>query len=173
MTEPTTEHWRDLHMSFREFCLATPWQWLDDTDVLAIEHPSGEYTGYCTVLGSAGQEYGLALFVGDEGLSGYMALMTDEVEPESMDAFVRMNALSAILADREDMDAPDRAIIRRLGLPQVQGKGQVAPLSNLDSGIRSVVPRCGAGCLPHDGNQKRHGHSVEDGEWRAGPIFRF
>ena len=123
VTEPTTEHWRDLHMSFREFCLAAPWQWLDDTDVLAIEHPSGEYTGYCTVLGSAGQEYGLALFVGDEGLSGYMALMTDEVEPESMDAFVRMNALSAILADREDMDAPDRAIIRRLGL-RYRGRGR-------------------------------------------------
>ena len=123
MTEPTTEHWRDLHMSFREFCLAAPWQWLDDTDALAIEHPSGEYTGYCTVLGSAGQEYGLAVFVGDEGLSGYMALMTDEVEPESMDAFVRMNALSAILADREDMDGRDRAIIRRLGL-RYRGKGR-------------------------------------------------
>ena len=122
MTEPTTEHWRGLHMSFREFCLAAPWQWLDDTDPLAIEHPSGEYTGYCTVLGSAAQEYGLAVFVGDEGLSGYMALMTDEVDPESMDAFVRMNALSAVLADREDMDGRDRAIVRRLGL-RYRGRG--------------------------------------------------
>ncbi len=123
MTEPATEQWRDLHRSFRKFCQATPWRWLDDTGVLAIEHPSGEYTGYCTVLGSAEQEYGLAIFIGDEGLSGYMALMTDEVVPESMDAFVRMNALSAILADREDLDATDRATIRRLGL-KYRGRGR-------------------------------------------------
>ena len=123
VTEPTTEQWRDLHMSFREFCLATPWQRLGDTDAVAIEHPSEEYTGYCTVLGSAGQEYGLAVFVGDEGLAGYMALMTDEVEPESADAFVRMNALSAMLADREDLDTRDRATIRSLGL-RYRGRGR-------------------------------------------------
>ena len=62
MTEPTTEQWSDLHRSFREFCQLAPWRWLDDADVLAVEHPSGEYTGYCTVLGSAGREYGLAVF---------------------------------------------------------------------------------------------------------------
>ena len=123
MTEPTTEQWRELHMSFRALCLAAPWQWLDDTDAVAIEHPSGDYTGYCAVMGSAGQEYGLAVFVGDEGLSGYMALMTDEVEPESKDALVRMNALSAMLADREDMDTRDRATIRRLGL-RYRGRGK-------------------------------------------------
>ena len=122
MTEPTTEQWRDLHRSFREFCQLAPWRWLDDTDVLAVEHPSGEYTGYCTVLGSAGREYGLAVFVGDEGLSGYMALMTEEVVPDSMHAFVSMNALSAILADREDMDGKDRAIVRGLGL-KYRGRG--------------------------------------------------
>ena len=123
MTEPTTEQWRDLHTSFREFCLATPWRWLDDTDPLAIEHPTGDYTGYCAVMGSAGYEYGLAVLVGDEGLSAYMALMTDEIEPESTDALVRMNALSAILADREDLDARDRATIRELGL-RYRGRGR-------------------------------------------------
>ena len=122
MTEPTTEQWRDLHRSFREFCQLAPWRWLDDADVLAIEHRSGEYTGYCAVLGSAGREYGLAVFVGDEGLSGYMALMTDEVVSESMDAFLRMNALSAILADRGDLDGTDRAIVRTLGL-KYRGRG--------------------------------------------------
>ena len=123
MTEPTTEQWRDLHASFREFCMATPWQWLDDTDAIAIEHPSGEYTGYCAVMGGGGHEYGLAVLVGDEGLSAYMALMTGEVEPESADALLRMNALSAILADREHLDARDRAIIRKLGLTY-RGRGR-------------------------------------------------
>ena len=123
MTEPTMQQWRDLHLSFREFCRITPWRWLNDTDVLAIEHPSGEYTGYCAVMGSAGYEYGVTVFVGHEGLSGYMALMTDEVEPESPDAFVRMKSLSAVLADRESLDATDRATIRRLGL-RYRGRGR-------------------------------------------------
>ncbi len=123
MNEPTTEQWRDLHTSFREFCLATPWQWLGDTEPVAIEHPTEEYTGYCAVMGSAGYEYGLAVLLGDEGLSAYMALMTDEIEPESTDALIRMNALSAILADRENLDARDRAIVKSLGI-RYRGRGR-------------------------------------------------
>ena len=70
-------------------------------DVLAIEHPSGEYKGYCAVLGSGEMEYGLGVYMGDEGLGGYLAVMTGELEPESQEAFHLMESLSALLADRK------------------------------------------------------------------------
>ena len=123
MAEPTTEQWQDLHKSFMDYCEAAPWQWLTDMDVLAVEDPSGEYKGYCAVMGSGEMEYGLSVHIGDEGLAGYLALMTGEIEPESSEAFDRMNALSVMLADREDLDTTDRALIRRLGL-RYRGRGR-------------------------------------------------
>jgi hypothetical protein len=123
MLEPTTEQWRDLHEAFRDFCQATPWDWLDDSDVLAVEHPSGEYRGYCIVMGSGGLAYGLAVYIGDAGLAGYLTLMTGEVDPESLDALDHTNALSAMLADREHLETKDRATIRELGL-KYRGRGR-------------------------------------------------
>ena len=99
-----------------DYCAATPWRWLGDTDVVAVENPSGEYKGYCAVMGSSEIEYGLSVHIGDEGLAGYLALMTGDVDPESLEAFYMMRALSAMLADREDLDTADRDVIRGLGL---------------------------------------------------------
>jgi hypothetical protein len=99
------------------------WDWLDDSDVLAVEHPSGEYRGYCIVMGSGGLAYGLAVYIGDAGLAGYLTLMTGEVDPESLDALDHTNALSAMLADREHLETKDRATIRELGL-KYRGRGR-------------------------------------------------
>ena len=122
MSKPMDKQWRDLYLSFGDFCLMEPWRWLSDADVVAIEHPSGEEIGYCAVLGNAGFEYGLGVYIGDEGLASYLALVTDEVEPESNAAIETTHALSAILADREDLHTTDRAIIRRLGI-KYRGRG--------------------------------------------------
>ena len=123
MTEPTMEQWLGLHKAFMDYCAATPWRWLGNTDVVAVENPSGEYKGYCAVMGSGEVEYGLSVHIGDEGLAGYLALMTGDVEPESLEAFYMMRALSAMLADREDLDTADRAVIRGLGL-RYRGRGK-------------------------------------------------
>ena len=132
MPGPTTSEWRDLHESFREYCRAEPWQWFNDRDVLAVEHPSRGYTGYCVVMGSGGMEYGLAVYIGDDGLASYLAFMTGEVGPDSPDAIDRMRAVSALLADRGGLSDTDRATIRELGL-KYRGRGRW-PL------FRSTVP---------------------------------
>ncbi len=123
MPEPTDDQWRDLYMTFDDYCRAAPWQWLSNADILGIEHLSGEFMGYCVVMGQAGFEYGLAVYVGDVGLAGYLALMTDEVAPESDEVLEQTNALSVMLADREFLDTADLATIRRLGL-KYRGKGR-------------------------------------------------
>ena len=56
MADPTREQLRQLHRAFGEYWDTSPWQALDDLDVVAVEHPSGRYTGYCSVLGSAYRE---------------------------------------------------------------------------------------------------------------------
>ena len=132
MSRPSTEEWRDLHESFREYCQAAPWQWMDDNDLLAVEHPSGSYVAYCAVMGSGGLEYGLAVYIGDEGLEAYLAVVTGEADPDSPHELDRVRGVSAMLADREVLDKTDRDIIRRLGL-KYRGRGRW-PL------FRSLVP---------------------------------
>ena len=133
MADPTREQLRQLHGRFSEFWDTGPWQALDDLDVVAVEHPSGLYTGYCSVLGSAFREYGLAVFAGDEGLSGYMDLVNDEVDPESPEGFERMNALLAVRGDRESLSESEIAAMRRARL-RYRGRGVWPILRSLRPG---------------------------------------
>ena len=123
MAEPSTEQWIELHEAFREYCQAAPWQFFDDTHLVTVEHPSGEDKGYCVVLGSGGMEYGLAMYRGDEGLAGYLALMSGAMELGSLESLDATNALSAMLADREELSKTERDTIRSLGL-RYRGRGR-------------------------------------------------
>ena len=132
MAEPSVEEWRDLHEAFKEYCRVKPWLLLADDDVVAIEHPSKGYKGYCAAMGNAGMEFGLAVYLGDEGLASYMSLMTGEIDPESLSGIESMRSLSAMLVDREDLSNRDRAVIRDLGL-RYRGRGRWPK-------FRSMVP---------------------------------
>ena len=123
MPEPSNEQWLDLYQAFREYCESAPWEWLDNSDVVAVEHPSGEYKGYCVVLGDGGIEYGLAVYNGDEGLAHYLELMAGELGGETPEVLDTVDALSALLADREVLSTTDRDIIRNLGL-RYRGRGK-------------------------------------------------
>ena len=133
MSEPSPEQWLDLHEAFREYCQAAPWQWFDDTSLVTVEHPAGEDKGYCVVLGNGGIEYGLAVYRGDEGLAGYLALMSGAVEVGSLESLDMTNALSAMLADRDELSKPDRDTIRSLGL-RYRGRGQWPLFQNYKPG---------------------------------------
>ncbi len=133
MAEPSPEQWLALHETFREYCQAAPWQWFVDTDLVAVEHPSWEHKGYCVVMGSGGMEYGVAVYLGDEGLAGYLALMSGAIEVGSLESLYATNALSAMLADREELPKADRDTIRSLGL-RYRGRGQWPLFQNFKPG---------------------------------------
>ena len=83
--EPNAEQWLELHEAFREYCGLYPWANFDDTDLVAVEIPGREEKGYCIVLGSGGIEQGLAVYRGDDGLAGFLAVMSGLVDPGSTD----------------------------------------------------------------------------------------
>ena len=123
MTEPSNEQWLELHEAFREYCRLTPWEWFDDSDLVTVEMLNGEDKGYCIVLGGGEIELGLAVYRGDQGLAAFLAMMTGAVDPGSVDALNMTDAVSATLADREDLDKEDRDVIRGLGL-RYRGRGR-------------------------------------------------
>ena len=59
----TVDRMRSFAEAAVAFYRAEPWAELTDQDLIAIEHPKPPAgLGYCTVMGSGGQEFGLAFF---------------------------------------------------------------------------------------------------------------
>ena len=95
----------------------------DDSELVVIELPDSDDKVYCAILGSGGIERGLAVYRGDEGLAGFLAIMTGIVDPGSSEALNTTDAVSATLADREELDKEERDVIRSLGL-RYRGRGR-------------------------------------------------
>jgi tetratricopeptide (TPR) repeat protein len=115
-TEPSNEEWSALYQAAISFKEQAPWRWMDDTDIFAVENPTDGETGYCVVMGSGGREFGLAVFVGEEGFEHYRRLESGEVEPESFEAASMLRSMSVTYGSRGDLEKEDLASIRSLGL---------------------------------------------------------
>ena len=115
-TEPSREDWSALYEAAALFKKQYPWHWMDDLDLFAVENPADGQTGYCVVMGSGGREFGLAVFVGEEGFEHYRRIESGEVEPESFEAAFMQRSLSLIYGSRKDLEKEDLATIRSLGL---------------------------------------------------------
>ncbi|MCL0060626.1 hypothetical protein M1O54_06785 [Dehalococcoidia bacterium] len=117
LMEPTKKEWAALYQAAIEFKAIAPWQWMADDDLFAVENPSDGEVGYCSVLGKAGEEFGLVVFVGPEGYRSYLQMITSEVGPESFfDIWVNGRSLSVTFSDRDEIQKEDRDIIRLLEL---------------------------------------------------------
>ena len=67
--------------------------------------------------------YGLGVYLGDIGLSNYLPTISEEDEPDGQAMLERQLSLSAMLADREELEPEERKIIRDIGLRH-RGRGR-------------------------------------------------
>lgn len=116
MHEPNKEEWEALYRAAIEFAKASPWQWMSNEDLFEIIDPGAGQTGYCCVLGAGGEEFGLVLFLGKEGLAAYAKVVTHRTGKVDADAVFKTPALTLLFADRDELDKNDRQTIRSLGL---------------------------------------------------------
>jgi hypothetical protein len=112
---PTLDRWRSLYEAAQHFKEGVPWRWMDNADLFAVENPADGQTGYCTVMGAGGEEFGLGIFLGDEGFRAYLQLWTDP-ETDAFEVFASARSLSATFVDRSDLEKRDRDVIGALGL---------------------------------------------------------
>lgn len=121
MNEPNQSDWSALYQAAIAFQKAAPWEWMDSNDLFAIENPDNGETGYYSILGSGGEEFGLGIFMGDQGFNSYIELITGEEEQEDIDEQKMAPMLSMLLVDRGTLQKRDLDVIRSLGL-QFRGK---------------------------------------------------
>jgi hypothetical protein len=54
------------------------WNWISSEDIFAVFGPQEGKTGYCSVLGSGGDEFVLGIFLGAQGFNRYLNVISSE-----------------------------------------------------------------------------------------------
>lgn len=120
-SSPSLEEWRGLYKSAIEFEEIAPWNWMWDSDLFGVQNPQGGEIGYCCVLGRAGEVFGLAVFLGTEGLKGYLGTQEGNVESEDDDLLYTKKCLLVSFEEKQDLQKADLEVIKELEL-EFKGK---------------------------------------------------
>ena len=68
-TAPTREQWKALYDLSEIFRHLECWQWMTDEQLFGVRNPKTGETGYCCIIGNLGQEFGLIVYTGTDGLA--------------------------------------------------------------------------------------------------------
>ncbi len=118
---PTHDEWRALFHAAITFRDLAPWRWMVDADLFGVRNREDGVIGYCCVLGNLGQQFGLVVYLGDDGLRSYLRLRSGEFWPPAAEALLAQHCLVASFEDRTVLEPQDRAVLKTIGL-RVRGR---------------------------------------------------
>ncbi|HEX9370974.1 MAG TPA: hypothetical protein VF897_08210 [Roseiflexaceae bacterium] len=113
---PSTQEWAALYQAAIEFKKLGPWEWMYDSDVFGVQNPEDGQIGYCCVMGNLGEHFALGVYLGAEGLDGYLKIAAGEFDPPDVSLMHYQKCLMASYEDRELLEKKDLATIKELGL---------------------------------------------------------
>ncbi len=108
--------WKDLYDASIAFRETACWEWMSDSDIFGVQNPETGEVSYCCVLGQLGEVFGLAVYLGSEGLEQYRKVQSGKVDARSPDFAYSQNCLTAWFGDRNDLDQADLKVVKELGL---------------------------------------------------------
>ena len=91
-----------------------PWRWMEETDLIGIENPETGEIGFISVMGRLGEHEAIALYLGAEGLYGFIDLHTDE--SATAHRALEIRHVQAAFSERKYLEKEDRNLIKQLGL---------------------------------------------------------
>lgn len=112
---PSMQEWQDLYTAAIEFKRIECWNWMDDSDLFGVQNPLSHEIGYCCVLGALGEVFGLAVYLGAEGVQGYLRVQSGETSLEEFDP-LRQRCLLGSFDESRFLQKLDLQVIKRLGL---------------------------------------------------------
>lgn len=112
---PTQAEWLALFEAAGRVKALAPWEWMTEEDVFGVRDPEAGEIGFVSVMGRQGEHFGISVYRGVEGLSGFAYVQTVDLEayPEML---FEIPQLQASFEDRETLRAEERALIKELGL---------------------------------------------------------
>lgn len=112
---PTLEEWRRLYDAAMRVKALAPWEWMTEEDLFGVQNPETDELGFVSVMGTLGEHFAVAVYLGARGLYDFLALEEagDTAPPESI---LEIPQLQASFEDRDVLRDQDRQVIKQLGL---------------------------------------------------------
>ncbi len=110
-----TRVWRRLYESAVRIKELSPWEWMTETDVFGVRSSETGELGFVSVMGMLGEHYAVSLYLGSEGIHGFLDLqeMGPFADPGDL---IQIPQIQASFENREELDKRDRQVIKELGL---------------------------------------------------------
>ena len=114
-TTPDIREWRELYEAAVRVKGISPWEWMTEADVFSVQSPETNDLGFVSVMGRLGEHYAVSLYLGSEGIHGFLDLQARGpiADPDDL---IQIPQLQASFEDREQLDKRDREVIKELGL---------------------------------------------------------
>lgn len=122
--EGTLEQWKELYQVASEIKEMKPWEIFSDVDLIGLKNEDEDDIAFVSIMGNAGNCYGISVYEGLEGLNDFLKLLNQEelgMSPEY--AMFTQTALTCYWGDRAELSEEQRRIIRELGY-KYRGKNQ-------------------------------------------------
>lgn len=122
--------WKRLLLQSKELNGMKPWEYLDDDEIFMVVDPVSQERLFISVLGGAGREFGLAVYIGEEGFKS-LQLVVEQSMP-LMDVVFIQRSLLLSFVDRNELASDDYDFLKAHGVA-FRGKKQWPE-------FRSMVP---------------------------------
>ncbi len=113
---PSIKEWKELYNTSIEFKKIECWNWMFDSDLFGVMNPENSEIGYCCILGNLGEVFGIAVYIGTEGLEGYLKIQSGELSHNDFDIKHTQKCLMLSFQDRDMMQKRDLEIIKKIGI---------------------------------------------------------
>lgn len=91
-----------------------PWQWMQETDVFGVEDPDTGEIGFVSIMGNIGEYEAVAVYLGAEGIYGFIDLDTD---PSAIaDRLMEIPQVQLSFSESKFLEKRDRELLKGVGL---------------------------------------------------------
>lgn len=105
--------WRPLYELARQIGAMAPWRLMDEMDIFAVHDPESDQTGYVSIMGTLGEHRAIDVYLGNEGLRGFLALQDSDDSPQPT-LVLSTPQLQLSFEEKEYLEQEDLFIIREL-----------------------------------------------------------
>lgn len=121
-TSLNKEELNRLFTAAKKFNELKCWNWLCDTDLFAVQVPDSENIAYCSVLGRAGECFGMGIYLGDVQLGSFMRILERDYDIPQEIMHIQ-HCFTINFEDRKTISKEDYDLIKKSDI-NFRGKNQ-------------------------------------------------
>jgi hypothetical protein len=113
---PTLDEFKTLYELSNEIKAMQPWDWIEEWNIFAVQNPETHKLGFVSIMGSNGEHFAVAVYLGEVGYAKFQALLELPPEDFSIADVMEIPHLQVSFEDRDGLREEDRRIIKQLSL---------------------------------------------------------